>query len=216
MGKKGLRKAGAAGLDPEERMALEEEDEFAKELAAAEEIRREQALAGSGAADMNEDDKDEDDETALQPRPREFLNNQNGLRQALMEIEAQNGPRPWPETMEVCQFPLGLEDVHDDLARETAFYRVALAAVKEGRARLAKHNVPYKRPEDFFCDMLKSDDHMARVRFWSLEEKEKGQLDCVCGVMRERMVDSYDMDLVCVGMAGVLSTRRKFGCVICG
>jgi len=176
MGKKGLRKAGAAGLDSEERMALEEEDEFAKELAAAEEIRREQTLAGGGAANMNgyddEDDEDEDDETALQPRLREFLNNQNGLRQVLVEIETQNGPRPWPETMEVCQFPLGLDDVHDDLARETAFYRVALAAVKEGRARLAKHNVPYKRPEDFFCDMLKSDDHMARVRsFFHSEEK---------------------------------------------
>lgn len=177
MGKKGLRKAGAAGLDSEERMALEEEDEFAKELAAAEEIRREQTLAGGGAANMNgyddEDDEDEDDETALQPRLREFLNNQNGLRQVLVEIETQNGPRPWPETMEVCQFPLGLDDVHDDLARETAFYRVALAAVKEGRARLAKHNVPYKRPEDFFCDMLKSDDHMARVKDRLLFEQKK-------------------------------------------
>jgi len=183
MGKKGLRKAGAAGLDPEERMALEEEDEFAKELAAAEEIRREQALAGGGGANMDDEDddedEDEDDETALQPRPREFLNNQNGLRQVLVEIETANGPRPWPETMEVCQFPLGLEDVHDDLARETAFYRVALAAVKEGRARLAQHKVPYKRPEDFFCDMLKSDDHMARVRFW-LNGKEGGGMDGLC------------------------------------
>jgi len=40
---------------------------------------------------------------------------------------------------------------------------VALAAVREGRKRLLAHNVPYKRPEDFFCDMLKSDEHMAKV-----------------------------------------------------
>ncbi len=171
MGKKRTRKPGAEGLDPEERLALEEEDEFAKELAAAEEIRREQQLARAAAGEdaMDEDeeaDEEEEEEGAGAgvPRPREYLNNQNGLRQVLAEIEAGNGPRPWPETMEICQFPLGLEDVHDDLARETAFYKVALAAVKEGRARLARHKVPYKRPEDFFCDMLKSDEHMARVR----------------------------------------------------
>lgn len=46
---------------------------------------------------------------------------------------------------------------------QTAFYQNALAAVKEGRTRLATHKVPYKRPDDFFCDMLKSDEHMARV-----------------------------------------------------
>lgn len=45
-----------------------------------------------------------------------------------------------------------------------AFYQNALATVKEARELLAKHKVPYKRPEDFFCDMLKSDEHMARVR----------------------------------------------------
>lgn len=47
---------------------------------------------------------------------------------------------------------------------QMAFYSNALSAVKEARELLAKHKVPYKRPEDFFCDMLKSDEHMARVR----------------------------------------------------
>lgn len=49
--------------------------------------------------------------------------------------------------------------------QQTAFYQVALASVKEGRKRLLAHKVPYQRPEDFFCDMLKSDEHMAKVRF---------------------------------------------------
>ncbi len=48
--------------------------------------------------------------------------------------------------------------------RQMAFYANSLSAVKEARELLAKHKVPYKRPEDFFCDMLKSDEHMARVR----------------------------------------------------
>ena len=25
---------------------------------------------------------------------------------------------PWPETLEICEYPLELEDVHDDLGRE--------------------------------------------------------------------------------------------------
>ena len=37
-------------------------------------------------------------------------------------------------------------------------------AVQEGRKRLLAHGVPYKRPDDFFCDMLKSDEHMAKAR----------------------------------------------------
>ena len=119
-----------------------------------------------GGDDDNDDDaeeEEEEDEDGKASRSLDFVNNQKGLRQVLAELETQTGSRPWPETMEICQFPLGLEDVHDDLQRETAFYQVALAAVKEGRLRLAKHKVPYKRPDDFFCDMLKSDDHMARV-----------------------------------------------------
>lgn len=172
MGKKRTSKARTGALDPDELLALEEEDEFAKELAAAEEMKREQALSrtidSTGNGDfLDEDgDKDEDeDEEALQPRPRVFINNQKGLLQMLGQIESENGSRPWPETMDVCQFPLLLNDVHDDLVRETAFYRVALAGIKEARARLVQYQVPYKRPEDFFCDMLKSDDHMARVSF---------------------------------------------------
>ena len=47
-----------------------------------------------------------------------FPSKQNGLRQALEEIQAVNGPRPWPETMDVCAFPLELADVHDDIQRE--------------------------------------------------------------------------------------------------
>lgn len=46
------------------------------------------------------------------------IKHQNGLRQALEEIQKANGPRPWPETMDVCAFPLQLDDVHDDIQRE--------------------------------------------------------------------------------------------------
>lgn len=222
MGKKRQRKEAiaAGGLDPEDVAALAEEDEFAKELAAAREIEREQQLLRGDEGSEDEDAEEDGVDGNGKAKPREFINNQvirrsinrqqsggvldgclttaippnpirkRGLRQALEEIQAANGARPWPETMDVCAFPLELADVHDDIQREvrawcrivfhpdrlfkhslpirinhqTAFYEVALASVKEGRKRLLAHGVPYQRPDDFFCDMLKSDEHMAKVR----------------------------------------------------
>eukprot|EP00968_Pinguiococcus_pyrenoidosus_P021372 scaffold2771_cov252-Pinguiococcus_pyrenoidosus.AAC.8 len=76
---------------------------------------------------------------------------------------------PWPETLvlsDQAELELGLpkEKVHDDLARELAFYELAVRAVKLGRQRLVELGVPFVRPADFFCEMVKSDAHMARIR----------------------------------------------------
>jgi rRNA-processing protein EBP2 len=35
--------------------------------------------------------------------------------------------------------------------------------VKQGYAQLTDNNVPYKRPDDYFAEMLKSDTHMFKV-----------------------------------------------------
>jgi rRNA-processing protein EBP2 len=53
----------------------------------------------------------------------------------------------------------------DDLQRETLFYRQAQSAIIEGLARLKTLGVPTKRPEDYFAQMAKSDDHMLKVIF---------------------------------------------------
>nr|CAG4642027.1 EOG090X0D84 [Eurycercus lamellatus] len=54
--------------------------------------------------------------------------------------------------------------VVDDLQRETLFYRQAQAAIIEGLARLKAQGVPTKRPDDYFAQMAKSDDHMLKVK----------------------------------------------------
>ncbi len=106
-------------MDPEEAAALDEEDEFAKELAAAQDIMREQQQQQlMQLGDDGDSGAEEGVDASGPPKPREFINNANGLRQALEEIEAANGARPWPETMDVCSFPLDLADVHDDIQRE--------------------------------------------------------------------------------------------------
>ena len=42
-------------------------------------------------------------------------------------------------------------------------YRLAQAAVIQGLEKLHKLGVPTKRPEDYFAEMAKSDEHMKRV-----------------------------------------------------
>ena len=48
-------------------------------------------------------------------------------------------------------------DVHDDLAREVAFYDTALECTTLAREQCEKYGIPFARPEDFFAEMVKSD-----------------------------------------------------------
>jgi rRNA-processing protein EBP2 len=57
---------------------------------------------------------------------------------------------------------------------EMLFYRKAQAAVLEGLPRLAGLGVGTKRPEDYFAQMAKSDQHMNKIRA-KLLSKEQGQ-----------------------------------------
>ena len=50
------------------------------------------------------------------------------------------------------------------MEREVAFYNSTLGMVRDARDRLVASGEPYKRPEDFFCEMIKSDTHMAKVK----------------------------------------------------
>ena len=42
-------------------------------------------------------------------------------------------------------------------------HRQAQAAVLEGIPRLHKLNIPTKRPDDYFAEMVKTDEHMKKV-----------------------------------------------------
>ena len=57
-----------------------------------------------------------------------------------------------------------LADVNDDLARETHFYERALRSAEVAIKNLKEIGVAVKRPDDFYAEMVKSDEHMKRVR----------------------------------------------------
>lgn len=111
--------------------------------------------------------------------PVKKIYNEVGLRDALSRIQSQ---LLWIERMDVTVDPVpppkvmleqiggnpddleAEEDLHNEFKRESKFYRLAQAAVKEGIAKLCALNIETKRPTDYFAEMAKSDDHMKKVR----------------------------------------------------
>ena len=66
---------------------------------------------------------------------------------------------------EICAEDADSEDKTDnDFKREMLFYRRAQSAVLESIPRLKALKVMTKRPEDYFAEMGKTDDHMKKVR----------------------------------------------------
>ena len=63
--------------------------------------------------------------------------------------------------------------VHNDFKREMLFYRQAQAAVLEGLPRLQSDGVKTKRPDDYFAQMAKSDQHMNKIRAKLLSKEQE-------------------------------------------
>jgi len=64
-------------------------------------------------------------------------------------------------------------DVNDDLTRETFFYERALESANECVKRLKDLGIPARRPDDYYAEMVKSDEHMKRVRSELLFEQQQ-------------------------------------------
>ncbi|KAJ3158970.1 rRNA-processing protein and EBNA1-binding protein ebp2 [Geranomyces michiganensis] len=177
--KKGGKKKGKKALP-------ESEDE--EEDAAAESVLLEGTEEGT-VVEMDSDDEAElaaylkmtkgegaeDEESDNDLVEKIYANNTTALLSRLEDIRIdQPGFKvPWIETMSVTSpAPLDLAptDVQDDLKRELAFYKQALHAAEEGRKHVRAAKVPFSRPDDFFAEMVKSDEHMARVRQRLLDE----------------------------------------------
>lgn len=57
-----------------------------------------------------------------------------------------------------------IPDPNDDLTRELEFYRIARTAVLSAREMLKQEKIPFSRPADYFAEMVKTDEHMGRVK----------------------------------------------------
>jgi rRNA-processing protein EBP2 len=60
--------------------------------------------------------------------------------------------------------PVEIADVEDDLNRELAFYQQSLLAATDARKLLKKEGASFSRPADYFAEMVKSDEHMGKIK----------------------------------------------------
>ena len=99
-----------------------------------------------------------------------MINNKAAISRKLKEIKLDYD---WIETLVTNPTSETLPDdqVDHDFNREMHFYRQAQASVLESLKRLHSLNVPTKRPDDYFAEMAKSDQHMLKVKK-ALAERE--------------------------------------------
>jgi len=107
------------------------------------------------------------------PTPINFTNNKKGLLAASALLTSRN--LEWPERFTVGGGALNLSeaDAEDDIKREVAFYELALRGVTKGEKSCAKFGIPFRRPEDFFAEMVKSDEQMGKIKDRLIFEKKK-------------------------------------------
>ncbi|KAL1138281.1 hypothetical protein AAG570_009969, partial [Ranatra chinensis] len=60
---------------------------------------------------------------------------------------------------------------YDELKHESVFYRQAQDAVLTGIPKLHSLGIPTRRPEDYFAEMSKSDEHMQKVKSMLIKKK---------------------------------------------
>ncbi|KAG0364872.1 eukaryotic rRNA processing [Gamsiella multidivaricata] len=112
----------------------------------------------------------EDGSIDILTEQRVTINNEPALKRLREQIALPTNI-PWSETQSVISSqPVNVVDPDDDLNREVAFYNQALEAAVLGRERTRKEGGVFERPGDYFAEMIKSDEHMAKIRQRLLDE----------------------------------------------
>ena len=65
--------------------------------------------------------------------------------------------------------------INNEIKREVAFYNSARENVQKGMEILVQAKVPIERPDDFFAEMLKTDDQMKKVKQRIMKQQHKIQ-----------------------------------------
>ncbi|KAI9734464.1 MAG: rRNA-processing protein and EBNA1-binding protein ebp2 [Claussenomyces sp. TS43310] len=111
-----------------------------------------------------EDLPDEEKEDVI-PHQRLTINNTSALTTALKRIALPLSSMTFSEHQSLTTAePVSIPDVSDDLTRELAFYSQCLSAVKDARGLLKEEKAPFSRPNDYFAEMVKADEHMAKIK----------------------------------------------------
>lgn len=122
-----------------------------------------------------------------------IINKQSSLEK-LEEIKLKlpdGKPLPWIETLHVTagEQKQIIENVHKDTQRETSFYQQTLEGVKIALGKLEELGVKIQRPNDYFAEMIKSDDHMFKLKLKKKQEIEA--LEAIEEKKKQRQMKKY-------------------------
>ncbi|CAD6592733.1 MAG: rRNA-processing protein and EBNA1-binding protein ebp2 [Alectoria sarmentosa] len=139
--------------------------EDSQELNLIEEAADEEGIPLSDIESLASEDKAD-----ILTHQRLTINNTVALTKALKSI-AMPSSLPFSSHQSITTSePVTVPDVNDDLTRELTFYKQCLDAANEARITLAKEGVPFSRPTDYFAEMVKSDEHMGKIRSKMVDE----------------------------------------------
>ncbi|TVY84370.1 rRNA-processing protein EBP2 [Lachnellula suecica] len=111
------------------------------------------------------EDLDDEEKEDMIPHQRLTINNTVALTSALKRIALPVSKLAFSEHQSITtSAPVAIADVSDDLNRELAFYAQSLSAAQEARKLLKAEGVLFTRPTDYFAEMVKADEHMAKIK----------------------------------------------------
>ncbi|GAB7364008.1 hypothetical protein MBLNU230_g4567t1 [Neophaeotheca triangularis] len=173
----------AGGWETDESSDAEEEDggvDFEGIDDSDSDSDEEQDLQNSSDDEEGEDEDDiplsdieslaSEDKGDVIPHQRLTINNTAALERSLKSFALPKS-LPFSATQAVlASEPTKITDAEDDLSRESAFLEQALNAAKEARSKLSSEGVPFSRPNDYFAEMVKSEEQMGKVRAKMVDE----------------------------------------------
>lgn len=171
-------------MDEQPALDLSRLDDSESDISSDEEEIREQERAEDDEDAEEDEDEDEDDiplsdieslasedKGDIIPHQRLTINNTAALTAALNRIQLPYSKLAFSEYQSVVtDEPVEIPDIEDDLNRELAFYKQCLSAVKDARGKLKKEGAGFSRPADYFAEMVKSDEHMGKIKQKLIDE----------------------------------------------
>lgn len=150
-----------------------DEDEDDEDEDEEEEDEEEEDEEEEEQEDVPLSDVEFDSDADIVPHTKLTINNKAALKEALSRIELPWVKHSFIEHQLVVSADTvegQIKDIYDDTERELAFYKQGLDAVNQGKATLLKLKVPFLRPMDYFAEMVKSDEHMDKLKSKLLQE----------------------------------------------
>ncbi|CAD6633524.1 HN1_G0003140.mRNA.1.CDS.1 [Saccharomyces cerevisiae] len=144
----------------------EDEDVVAKEESEEKEEQEEEQ-------DVPLSDVEFDSDADVVPHHKLTVNNTKAMKHALERVQLPWKKHSFQEHQSVTSetnTDEHIKDIYDDTERELAFYKQSLDAVLVARDELKRLKVPFKRPLDYFAEMVKSDEHMDKIKGKLIEE----------------------------------------------